>query len=72
MTQADSRTGKKIGYLKFGISGPVAEGTVQVYLTENEKGSWEYTLVSVSTPYKTVIVKDERQPIMLDELPQPQ
>ena len=61
LTQAHPETGQKIGYMRFGISGPIAEGTVNVYLTANEKGDWDYTLVSVTTSYQRVIVHDERR-----------
>jgi hypothetical protein len=60
VTQAHPETGKKIGYMRFGISGPIAEGTVNVYLTANEKGAWDYTLVNVTTSYQRIIVHDER------------
>jgi hypothetical protein len=65
MQVSEGEDGRKLGFMRFGVSGEVNEGTVNAWLHQNEKGHWEFTHLNVETPgrgypSRRLIVKDIR------------
>ena len=72
----DDKTGKKTAFMRFGISGAVNEGTVNMWLKQGERGHWEFEHLNVEGPGRgrpsvRVVLEDHRISVPVPELPEP-
>lgn len=64
-TYEDPNTGKVTGKMRYGISGPISEGTVSVWVEKNtSSGQWDYQYVLLESPGRGL---PSRQVVILDQ-----
>ena len=65
-THQDPQTGRETGFMRYGISGGISEGTVRVWVEKDDGGRWQYRYVTLESPgrglpSRTVVIADHRR-----------